>query len=315
MRLYYHPESDALFWDDFCDDPFCEDVTDQAKFQDAAADRSLTCPGPISSVIDANAPNRDSLEGTRAASAEEMALAKCLRAEQSGGLAGAIQKSYKAWDRKPSDFYPTPYEGTNSLIPVIKTLLPDGGKIWEPCCGNMDMTRVLEWHGFEVTSTDIRDTGQGIGGVDFLNDDPEEKWGWIPDPDMIVMNPPFSLAYEFIEKALSYTPNVACLLKIDYWNAISRYELFRTKRPLFVFPLTWRLAFLKAERGNSPLMNCMWVVWVDEAHNDIGDRCIFEPMKKIAYPGYQSDGVRTKLAKLGQAVDDLAGVLSGRSNA
>jgi hypothetical protein len=30
-------------------------------------------------------------------------------AVQTGGLAGAIQKSYRAWERKPSDFYPTPY--------------------------------------------------------------------------------------------------------------------------------------------------------------------------------------------------------------
>jgi hypothetical protein len=293
MRLYYHPESDSLFWADFCDDPFCDDVTDEAKFQDAAADRGIFCPGPISKVIEQGKiiPDED--------------VARVI-APLTGGLAGAIQASHKKWERKPSDFYPTPYEGTESLMPVVKLMVPEGGKIWEPCCGDMDMTRVLEWHGFEVTSTDLRDTGQGISGIDFLTDDPETKLGWIPDPDMIVMNPPFSLAYEFIVKALSYTPNVACLLKIDYWNAISRYELFQTKRPLFVFPLTWRLAFLKSERGNSPLMNCMWVVWADETFNDVGDKCIFEPMKKIAYPGYNSDGVRTKLAKLGQAVDDLA---------
>lgn len=297
MRLYYHPESDSLFWDEFSDDPFVEDVTDQAAYQDAAAKRGLKPAGPISQVIDA------------------ANIVKTQTREATGGLAGAIQASYKKWERKPSDFYPTPYEGTNSLIPVLKTILPEGAKIWEPCCGDMDMTRVLEWHGFEVTSTDIRDTGQGIGGVDFLNDDPEEKWGWIPDPDMIVMNPPFSLAYDFIVKALSYTPNVACLLKIDYWNAISRYELFQRNPPMFFFPLTWRLAFLKEERGNSPLMNCAWAVWIDPEKRDLGrDICVFEPMKKIPYPGYQSDGLRTKLAKLGQAVDDLTSALSATNH-
>lgn len=62
------------------------------------------------------------------------------------------------------------------------------------------------------------------------------------------------------------------------------------------------------ERGNSPLMNCAWVIWTEK--NDLGDFCIFEPMRKIAYPGYQSDGLRTALAKLGQAVDDLTEVIS-----
>lgn len=223
-----------------------------------------------------------------------------------GGMAGAIQKSYRAWERKPSDFYPTPYDVTESLMPILGALLMPRASIWEPCCGNMDMSRVLEWHGYEVTSTDIRETGQGIGGFDFLNDDPEEKWGWIPEPDMIVMNPPFSLAAEFIERALQFTPNVACLMKIDYWNAVSRLPLWERRIPQFFMPLTWRPAFLAKERGNSPLMNCAWCVWVGDEHRDLGTNlCLIEPMRKIVYPGYQHDGLRTALAKLGQAVDDL----------
>lgn len=292
MRLYYHPESDALFWsDEWPNEGQCNDVTDEAKFRIAARDRGIPTP-EITPVIEAAAALTTRGCGTVWKSDPP-----------SGGLAGAIQKSYRAWERKPSDFYPTPYDVTQSLMPIIQALVEEGGKIWEPCSGDMDMSRVLEWHGYEVTSTDIRETGQGIGGFDFLNDNPEQKWGWIPDPEMIVMNPPFSAAAEFIERALSYTPNVACLVKIDYWNAISRLPLFERKRPTFFLPLTWRPAFLKKERGNSPLMNCAWVVWTEE--NDLGDICIFEPMRKLAYPGYQEDGIRTGLAKLMQAVSDL----------
>jgi hypothetical protein len=231
---------------------------------------------------------------------------------KAGGMAGAIVASYKAWERKPSDFYPTPYDVTESIMPVVRSLIGLEGKIWEPCCGNMDMSRVLEWHGYEVTSTDIRDTGQGIGGFDFLNDDPEEKWGWIPDPEMIVMNPPFSLAEEFILRALQYTPNVACLMKIDYWNAARRMKLWRENMPQFFLPLTWRPAFLAKERGNSPLMNCAWCVWTRPEHRDLGDICVIEPMPKLVYPGYRHDGARTALAKLGQAVDDLTETICAR---
>jgi hypothetical protein len=235
-----------------------------------------------------------------------------------GGIAGAITKGYKRWERKPADLYPTPFDVTESLIPVLEVIrLNTAGpirpfRVWEPCAGDMDMSRVLEWHGYEVTSTDIRDTGQGIGGFDFLNDDPAEKWGWIPDPDMIVMNPPFSLAAEFILKALSYSPRVACLMKIDYWNALSRLPLWRDNMPKLFLPLTWRPAFLQKERGNSPLMNCAWCVWNDSGE----DFCAIEPMKKIAYPGFTHDGIRTGFAKLGQAVDALTEVISsGRTNA
>lgn len=304
MRLYYHADSDSLFWDEFCSDPYAEDVTDRAEFQDAAQARGILCPGRVSKVVDAHAE------------AAALTVRGCgtVWKDQPRGLAGAIQKSYKTWERKPSDFYPTPYDGTESLMPLINKLMEPGAKIWEPCSGDLDMTRVLEWHGYEVTSTELRDTGQGITGFDFLRDDPTEKWGWIPDPDMIVMNPPFSLAAEFILKALSYTPNVACLVKIDYWNAISRLPLWEKHIPAFFLPLTFRLAFLKEERGNSPLMNCAWVVWTADEFRDLGtDICVTEPLRKRVYPGYQGNGIRKSFAKLGQAVDELTEAMCARS--
>lgn len=329
MRLYYHPESDSLFWDDFASDPLCEDVTDEQRFQDAAALRGIKCPGKISRVVDAHAKAAaltvrgcGTIFKDQPKCVDEPALCDLChggpctvaRARSTGGMAGAIQKSYRNWDRKPSDFYPTPYDGTESLMPLINKLMEPGAKIWEPCSGDLDMTRVLEWHGYEVTSTELRDTGQGITGFDFLRDDPTEKWGWIPDPDMIVMNPPFSLAAEFILKALSYTPNVACLVKIDYWNAISRLPLWEKHIPAFFLPLTFRLAFLKAERGNSPLMNCAWVVWIADELRDLGTAiCVTEPLRKRVYPGYQGNGVRKSLAVLGQAIDELTEAMCARS--
>lgn len=283
MRLYYHPESDSLFWsEEWPTDGLSEDVTDIGKYRIAARERGIVDPPNITVVIEAKAEPK------------------------TGGLAGAITASYKKWDRKPADFYPTPYDVTESLMPVIQTLLPNGGRIWEPCCGDLDMTRVLEWHGYEVTSTDLRDTGQGIGGIDFLNDDMAEKFGWFPDPDMIVMNPPFSLAADFIQRALSFTPNVACLMKIDYWNALSRLPLWRANMPKLFLPLTWRPAFLAKERGNSPLMNCAWCVWADSDE----DYCAVEPMTKRVYPGYSGDGIRKSLAVLGQAIEGLTEVIS-----
>lgn len=307
MRLYYHPDSDSLFWDASAGDPFCEDVTDNPQFRRRARARGIEEPkGIVEIVTDPHA----------AAAALTVRGCGTIWKDDppSGGMAGAIQKSYKAWERKPSDFYPTPYDGTESIMPLINNLMKPGAKIWEPCAGDLDMTRVLEWHGYEVTSTELRDTGQGITGFDFLRDDPTEKWGWIPDPDMIVMNPPFSLAAEFILKALSYTPNVACLVKIDYWNAISRLPLWEKHIPAFFLPLTFRLAFLKEERGNSPLMNCAWVVWTADEFRDLGtDICVTEPLRKRVYPGYQGNGIRKSFAKLGQAVDELTEAMCARS--
>lgn len=235
-------------------------------------------------------------------------------------VAGAIIKGYRTWERKPHDLYPTPFDATESIMPVIKQIFPEGSKVWECACGDLDITRVLEWHGYEVTSTDIRDTGiipqfEGFGGFDFLNDDPTEKCGWLPDPDLVFTNPPFNLAEAFVRKALTYTPNVALLLKIDYWSADSRFDLFDDHRPAMVIPLTFRPAFLKAERGNSPLMNVMWCIWTDRVTTGGSEYPAFSPARRRVYPGYQGPGLRSGMSKLVQAIDDLTEVISnGRSD-
>ena len=335
MRLFYHPESDSLFWSgEWPSDGLCEDVTDEVKLRRAARDRGIKEPPMITvsavekaaaqtirgcGTICKDEPQRVAFYKELPADSTPLQVAQAFAGVRSGGLAGAIQTSYKKWDRKPADFYPTPFDVTHSLLPLVQTLADSvilderPFRIWEPCCGDLDMTRVLQHAGYEVTSTDIRDTGvipfgEGFGGFDFLNDDPVEKFGWEPQPDMIVMNPPFNLAAEFIERALRYTPNVACLMKIDYWNAVSRLPLWQRNIPQFFLPLTWRPAFLKAERGNSPLMNCAWCVWTE--HRDTPDMCVIEPMRKLVYPGYQGPGLRTAMSRLVQAIDDLTEVTS-----
>jgi hypothetical protein len=44
--------------------------------------------------------------------------------------------------------------------------LPKG--IWEPCCGDGAMARVLEAHGHHVVATDLVDRGYGETGRGFL---------------------------------------------------------------------------------------------------------------------------------------------------
>ena len=167
-------------------------------------------------------------------------------------IASAVVAAQKAWSRKPADFYPTPHDATQALLDHLR--LPEGTLAWEPACGDGDLSLVMEAAGLDVVSTDIRDTGFGTVG-DFLNDDLAVMSEWI------ITNPPFSLAQEFIRKALSLAPNVAMLLKGTYWHAAGRRALFEDRTPSEILPLTWRPAFLEKERGNSPIMEVCWNVW------------------------------------------------------
>lgn len=298
MRLYYDADSEGLFWDEFNNDPFTQDVTDEPRFRQAAKDQGLIEPKNISEVISVY-PNTPTT-----------------------GVANAIITSYKKWERKPADLYPTPVDGTESIIEVLKAMKrPDGTPIktiWEPACGDGRLARVLEWHGFTVISTDLREyPGYGYGGLDFLTETPGGKWGWdMPEIDAIVSNPPFSLAEEFIRRALTFTPNVVMLLKQTFWNVGGRSKgLWVDHTPDMELKLTWRLAFLKTERGNSPLMDCMWNVW----NGDNAKRpwpgnerhCVAEPIQRKRYPGYGGIGVLPALQVLEGELDELAKALPG----
>lgn len=184
---------------------------------------------------------------------EEITLAR-------GGVAGAIVTSMAKWARKPADLYPTPVDCTYSVLPHLVDLVPPRPLVLEPACADGQMVRAMEEFGWEVEGTDLRpDVKGGRGGIDFLAD--TTYW---PDDhyDVVMTNPPFSAAEAFVARSLQIAPVVVMLLKAQYWNTRNRKAMFRETRPFKELNLTWRPAFLEEERGKSPLMDCMWVVWV-----------------------------------------------------
>jgi hypothetical protein len=68
------------------------------------------------------------------------------------------------YDRQENDFYPTPDWVTEALLHCV-TLR---GPVWEPCCGDGAMVRVIEQRGHRVVASDLADRGFGETGVDFL---------------------------------------------------------------------------------------------------------------------------------------------------
>jgi hypothetical protein len=74
----------------------------------------------------------------------------------------AIHES--GFERQEGDFYPTPAWVTECLLRSV-TLR---GPVWEPCCGDGALAKVLSAAGHEVVATDLADRGFGRGGVDLL---------------------------------------------------------------------------------------------------------------------------------------------------
>lgn len=68
------------------------------------------------------------------------------------------------YDRTDHDFYPTPSWVTAALLKHVKLR----GPVWEPCCGDGAIARIIEASGQQVVSTDLVDHGFGRAGVDFF---------------------------------------------------------------------------------------------------------------------------------------------------
>lgn len=124
--------------------------------------------------------------------------------------------------RRELDYYPTPQDVTHALMRFLD-LSPR--TIWEPACGNGAMSDVLEQYGHTVISSDIRHTGYGEGGVDFLS--ASRKC------DAVITNPPFNISENFIRHALANAKTIAMVLKSQYWHAKKRAALFgEFRRPM-----------------------------------------------------------------------------------
>lgn len=110
-------------------------------------------------------------------------------------------------ERPKGDFYETPTCMTEELV---NTGVLDGVKtIWDPCCGKFAITKVLEKHGFECFANDI------MYGDDYLSKDYQKH-------ECIVMNPPFKLFDQFVEKAKREADLVCAIGKATFFGSHSR---------------------------------------------------------------------------------------------
>jgi hypothetical protein len=84
--------------------------------------------------------------------------------------------------RVDGDFYPTPTWVTECLLGKVALR----GPVWEPCCGDGAIAKVLTAAGHKVVATDLVDRGYGRGGVDFY------QTSQVPDGcRAVITNPPY----------------------------------------------------------------------------------------------------------------------------
>ena len=168
--------------------------------------------------------------------------------------------------RSEHDFYATPFETTEAILDRV----PLSGSILEPAAGQGHISTVLKryYPNNEVVSTDLVYREDKFAcdiqnGVDFLTYDFGRTF------NNVITNPPFSLAREFIEKALALTTDkVIIFAKIQLLEGEGRRVLFDTTPLKYIYVFTRRQYVMKDgspvdENGKrwQSTMCFAWFVW------------------------------------------------------
>jgi hypothetical protein len=160
------------------------------------------------------------------------------------------------------DLYETPPVATCALMRVES--LPH--RIWEPAAGRGAIVNVLRAAGHEVLASDLVDYGDP---THFARRDFLLEWK-IPDGcEMILTNPPYKLADEFVAHALDLCPRVIMLLRFLFLEGSGRSRILEQRGLARVHLFRERLTMHRDSWGDNKVSGGIafaWFVW-DRTHS------------------------------------------------
>ena len=145
--------------------------------------------------------------------------------------------------RNAYDFYPTP-EWCYENLPIDWSLFKTAH---EPCKGDGRILSFLENKGIETSWTEIQE------GKDYFE--------WSGKVDLILTNPPFSIAKEFIEHSMMCSTTVIMLLRVNFLGSQARHDFWNQFPPDGLIILSKRPSF--TGKGTDAT-DYAWFVWSDK---------------------------------------------------
>ena len=166
-------------------------------------------------------------------------------------------------ERAENDYYATHPQAVDYLLKNFE--IPRAAKIWECACGEGHLSKRLIERGYEVISSDLINRGYG----EVLNFfDYTEK---LDGNTLILTNPPYKYAMEFVLHALDLLPEgayCAMFLKLLFLEGQKRYsELFCKHPPKKILVFSRRMIcarngkFGADDRENTSAVAYGWFIW------------------------------------------------------
>ena len=146
-------------------------------------------------------------------------------------------------ERNALDFYKTPEYSVKSLFNRL-TIAPDA-IAFEPCLGSGDIANFFPCN--TVYYCELQE------GIDYLSKKE------LPLVDLVVTNPPFTYAREFIDRSFTHTVGViAYLLRVNFLGSQKRRTWWQGKEPTHLYVLAERPSF---NGISTDATEYAWFVW------------------------------------------------------
>ena len=173
-------------------------------------------------------------------------------------------------DNHVADYYVTPIDKISDFLEEFERVetIDKNIQILDCCAGGdekhpMSYPEALSKKGFNnIATLDIRDDSLSETKGDYLHMDYTNKM------DMIITNPPFSLALDIIKKSLEDVKEggfVIMLLRLNYFGGKIRKELWEKQMPKYCFVHHKRISFTDDRKTDS--IEYAHFVW-QKGHNE-----------------------------------------------
>lgn len=165
-----------------------------------------------------------------------------------------MSSTNRGYDRHKADYYVTPQkyirEFLNEFLLDEKIDRPDKMDWLDPCCGGDSINDASyisvindKFKPKYICGIDIRDDSHADVIMDYLSCEKEN----MSNHDIIISNPPFYLAEEFIRKSLDFVNDggyVIMLLRLNFFGSKQRKPLFEEFMPKYCYIHHKRINFI-----------------------------------------------------------------------
>lgn len=156
----------------------------------------------------------------------------------------------------PHDFFPTPPGCTKAIMGAIGDTLPSEGLWCEPAVGGgaiVDAIGRRHWHTYDIRDVEPSKHSEYHKTRNWLEHDVPAK-----TYDVIITNPPFYLAEQFVRAAIARATHVVMLLRLAFLETRKR-EALHLEHPSDVYVMSRRPSFMA--NGATDSTAYAWFVW------------------------------------------------------